>query len=161
MEPAGSVSDVEVNKKNFGGTDSFSLSDSWNAEEVSRLPARTLAYIGDAVYELGLRMAHVRSGIDSAGRLHDSMVGHVNATAQARIFEMVFAELDENEQQMVKTWRNAKTPARYGSGTRAEYARATALEAWVAWLFLTGQKERLQKLFELITGQVHTTGQID
>ncbi len=152
---------MEVNKTQFGGSDSFDLSNPWNADEVARLPARTLAYIGDAVYDLGLRLAHVRSGIDNAGRLHDSLVGHVNSSAQAKIFDMVFAGLDENEQQMVKTWRNAKTPARYGSGTRAEYARATALEAWVAWLFLTGQKERLEKLFDLITGQVHETGQTD
>ncbi len=152
---------MEVNKTQFGGSDSFNLGSPWNADEVAHLPARTLAYIGDAVYDLGLRLAHVRSGIDNAGRLHDSLVGHVNSSAQAKIFDMIFAELDENEQQMVKTWRNAKTPARYGSGTRAEYARATALEAWVAWLFLTGQKERLQKLFELISGQVHATGQTD
>ncbi|PKL49612.1 MAG: ribonuclease III [Candidatus Riflebacteria bacterium HGW-Riflebacteria-2] len=152
---------MEVNKKHFGGSDRFNLVDQWNADEAARLPARTLAYIGDAVYELGLRLAHVRSGIDTAGRLHDSLVGHVNSSAQAKIFDMVFAELDETEQQMVKTWRNAKTPTRYGSGTRSEYARATALEAWVAWLFLTGQNERLHKLFELITGQVHETGQTE
>jgi ribonuclease-3 family protein len=154
----GSVFDVEVDKKQLAGSDRFRLNEPWNADELVRLPARTLAYIGDAVYELGLRMAHVRSGIDNAGRLHDSLVEHVNASAQARIFDKVFAELGEEDQQLLKTWRNAKTPARYGSGTRAEYARATALEAWVAWLFLTGQNDRLDRLFEMITGQIEVSG---
>ncbi len=152
---------MEVNKKQFGGSDNFNLAEPWNADEVLRLPARTLAYIGDSVYDLGLRLAHVRSGIDGAGRLHDSLVGRVNASAQAKIFDLVFAGLEEPEQQMVKTWRNAKTPARYGSGTRGEYARATALEAWVAWLFLTGQQERLARLFDFIAGQSSDSGQTD
>ncbi|OGK08099.1 MAG: hypothetical protein A2W80_00200 [Candidatus Riflebacteria bacterium GWC2_50_8] len=162
MEPAGSGFElVEVNKKQFGGSDNFSLASPWNAEEVVRLPARTLAYIGDSVYELGLRLAHVRSGIDNAGRLHDSLVGHVNAPAQAKIFDTVFAGLDETEQQLLKNWRNAKNPSRYGSGTRGEYARATALEAWVAWLFLTGQKERLNQLFDGIVTQSLTCSNAD
>lgn len=152
---------MEVNRKQFGGSDSFNLTAPWNAEEVARLPARTLAYIGDSIYELGLRMAHVRVGIDSAGKLHDSLVGHVNASAQAKIFDIVFAGLEDAELQLLKSWRNAKTPSRYGSGTRAEYARATALEAWVAYLFLTGQNERLAQLFDRITSQVIAPGQAD
>jgi ribonuclease-3 family protein len=140
---------MEVNKNKIGGANIFSLSSEWNAEEVVKLPARTLAYIGDAVYELGLRLAHVRIGIDDAGRLHDSLVEHVSSVAQARVFNQIFPELDDIEQQMVKTWRNAKMPSRYGSGTKGEYARATALEAWVAFLFLTGQSSRLQALMDL------------
>ncbi len=140
---------VEVNKALFSGSDEFFIRQEWNAAEVSRLPARTLAYVGDAVYELGLRMRHIRSGIDNAGRLHDSLVGLVSSTAQAKVFEVIFAELPENDRELVKTWRNAKMPSRYGSGTKGEYARATALEAWAGYLFLTGQNERLQKLLSL------------
>lgn len=140
---------MEVNKEKLLGSDLFRLLAPWNPEEIERLPARTLAYIGDAVYEMGLRLAHVRRGIDDAGRLHDSLVEFVSSGAQARVFTRIFDELDEKEQEMVKNWRNAKIPARYGSGTRGEYARATALEAWVAYLFLTDQTERLKQIFEL------------
>lgn len=140
---------MEVNKDHFGGSDLFGLAMPWNSAEVARLPSRTLAYIGDSVYELGLRLAHVRRGVDGAGRLHDSLVEHVSSTAQARVFNTVFPQLAADEQEMVKTWRNAKMPSRYGSGTKGEYARATALEAWVAYLFLTGQNSRLQALFDI------------
>lgn len=140
---------MEVNKDLFGGSDLFALISTWSAAEVARLPSRTLAYIGDSVYELGLRLAHVRRGIDNAGRLHDSLVEHVSSTAQAKVFNAIFPQLSEEEQEMVKTWRNAKMPSRYGSGTKGEYARATALEAWVAFLFLTGQNSRLQALFDI------------
>ncbi len=143
---------MDVNKALLGASDGFFISTPWNEEELSRLPARTLAYIGDGVYELGLRMNHVRLGIDGAGKLHDSLVALVSSTAQARVFDKIFIELPEADQQMVKTWRNAKTPSRYGSGTRGEYARATALEAWVGYLFLTGQNGRLQALLALAAG---------
>lgn len=152
---------MDVNKDMFCGSDSFFLAGAWNEKEVSRLPARTLAYVGDAVYDLGLRLSHVRMGIDGAGKLHDSLVEIVSSTAQAKVFEKIFVELPEADQEMVKTWRNAKIPSRYGSGTRGEYARATALEAWVGYLFLTGQNERLQALFTVVTGMAGKGGNID
>lgn len=136
-----------VNNKSFGGSLEFYLTAGWSETEVVKLPARTLAYIGDAVYELGLRLLQVYGGIDDAGRLHDSLVKKVSSIAQSRVFEAIFQTLQPKEQEMLKTWRNAKIPGRYGSGTRAEYARATALEAFTGYLFLTNQQERLQKLF--------------
>ena len=152
---------MDVKKEMFGGSNSFFLAGAWNESEASRLPARTLAYIGDAVYDLSLRLSHVRMGIDGAGRLHDSLVEIVSSTAQAKVFEKIFVELPEADMEMVKTWRNAKIPSRYGSGTRGEYARATALEAWVGYLFLTGQNERLQALFTVVTGMAGKGGNID
>lgn len=140
---------MDVNKTKLNGSDIFSINQVWNEKEASKLPARTLAYIGDSVYELSLRLNLVATGIDETGRLHDSLVGIVNSPAQAQVFEVIFPELPEAEQKMVKSWRNAKIPARYGSGTRGEYARATALEAWCGYLFVTGQTDRLTKIIEL------------
>ena len=139
---------MDVNKTRLNGSDVFSINQVWNDKEAAKLPARTLAYIGDAVYELSLRLNHVASGIDEAGRLHDSLVKIVSSPAQAKVFEEIFSELPEEEQQMVKCWRNAKVPIRYGSGTRGQYARATALEAWCGYLFITGQTERLTNIIE-------------
>lgn len=143
---------MDVKKDLLGGSDAFAITEVWNEAEVVRLPSRTLAYMGDAVYELGLRLAHVRRGIDGAGKLHDSLVELVSSTAQAKVFDRIFPELPEADQQLVKTWRNAKMPSRYGSGTKGEYARATALEAWVGYLFLTGQKERLAAVLAISSG---------
>lgn len=137
---------MDVNKTILNGSDIFNIKTTWDKKEAAKLPARTLAYIGDAVYELSLRLNHVASGIDGAGKLHDSLVGIVNSPSQAKVFEVIFPELPEEDMKMVKTWRNAKTPIRYGSGTRGEYARATALEAWCGYLFVTGQTERLEKI---------------
>ena len=144
---------MDVNKTLLKGSDIFTIKEVWDKSEAAKLPARTLAYIGDAVYELSLRLNHVASGIDGAGRLHDSLVGIVSSPSQAKVFEEIFPNLPEDEMKMVKTWRNAKVPNRYGSGTRGEYARATALEAWCGYLFVTGQSERLVEIIEIALRQ--------
>ena len=140
---------MDIQKEIIGGSFTFHIDEVWNKNEAAKLPARTLAYIGDSVYELGLRLLHVKIGIDEAGHLHDSIVELVNSSAQAKVFNIVFENLADEEKELVKTWRNAKIPGRYGSGTRGEYARATAFEAWVGFLFVTGQSSRLAEIFEL------------
>ena len=58
---------MDINKTLLKGSDIFSIKEVWNEKEAAKLPARTLAYIGDAVYELALRLNHVSIGIDGAG----------------------------------------------------------------------------------------------
>lgn len=124
---------------------SFPLTAPWPTAEVEKLPSRTLAYIGDSVYELSMRMHHVKTSADPAGKLHSSVVGIVNAAHQAQLFVELLPTVSEHEQGLLKHWRNAKLPSRPGSKTsRAEYSRSTAFEAWIGYLFLTGQTERLQ-----------------
>ncbi len=126
----------------------------WPAERAARLPARTLAYIGDGVFELGMRLSHLDSGLDEMGRLHSSVVALVKADHQAKLFESIFPTLDETEQTLLRTWRNAKMPARFSGASRGVYARATAFEAWVGYLFLTGQADR----YEALLAQALTSG---
>lgn len=112
---------------------------------VAPMRPRTLAYVGDAVYELAMRLHHLDAGLDSSGRLHSSVVAIVCADHQARLFDDLLPNLPEDEQTLLKTWRNAKMPTRTSGSSRGVYARATAFEAWLGYLFLTGQQDRLEK----------------
>lgn len=129
----------------------FIFSRPWDVRRVIKLPARTLAYVGDCVFELGNRLRHVEGGTDDAGHLHASIVKLVCAPNQARIFETVWETVSPEEQELLRTWRNAKMPYRGPRMDRLTYARATALEAWVGYLFLTGQNDRLEEVFDLVT----------
>lgn len=126
------------------------LANPWERDRVVRLPARTLAYVGDSVFELCLRLWHVAERSDSTGKLHESVVGLVCADRQSELFERIFPTVSGEEQILLKTWRNAKMPSRHGGGSRGAYARATAFEAWVGYLYLTGQSERLEKTVALV-----------
>ncbi|MFZ2960745.1 MAG: ribonuclease III domain-containing protein [Candidatus Ozemobacteraceae bacterium] len=139
----------------------FPLERSWPQHEVEKLPTRTLAYIGDAVYELGVRLHHVSSSTDVGGKLHASVVGIVCAANQARLFVEILASLPENEQTLLKHWRNAKLPSRPHAGSsKGEYARSTAFEAWVGFLFLTGQTSRLLEVFRRARSSAGTDSEV-
>jgi len=129
----------------------FTFSHPWEHLRAAKLPARTLAYVGDCVFELGNRLRHVESGTDDAGHLHSSVVKLVCAPNQARMFEILWETVSPEEQELLRKWRNAKMPYRGPRMDRLTYARATALEAWVGYLFLTGQDERLERVFDLVT----------
>lgn len=121
----------------------------------SKLPPLTLAYIGDAVFELYVRTRLLAGERPRAGDLHREAVGLVRAEAQARALEAVRPALTTEEADLVRRTRNQKTGnaprGRTGNGTakRAEYALSSGFEALVGFLFLSGQSVRLAQILEI------------
>ena len=118
--------------------------------EHGQLPgALELALVGDSVYDLYVRSHLVRKG----GRvkdIHKNAVMHVNAHAQAMALDRIEEMLTEEEAGVVRRARNAKqTPTK--NADAGEYHKATALEALLGYLYLTGQTERLNRFLSLCT----------
>lgn len=106
----------------------------------------TLAYIGDSIYDLVIRTVVVMRGNAPANKLHHYTIRYVNATAQALLVDALLPELTEEEQVILKRGRNAKPYTKAKHATMAEYKKATALEALMGYLYLTGQEERMLQL---------------
>lgn len=102
----------------------------------------TLAYIGDAVYDLIIRTAVVQRGNCSANRLHQQTIRYVKAPAQALLAETIMEELTGQELAVYKRGRNAKPYSMAKNATVSEYKKATGLEALTGYLYLTDQMER-------------------
>ena len=115
--------------------------------QARNLNADALAYMGDAVYEKMIRERLLRQGVSRVDRLHHKATGYVSAAAQARIIRTVFAELTEQEQDMVKRWRNHKYHSKAKNADPMTYKWATAFEALTGFLYLTGDMQRLDWLF--------------
>jgi len=118
--------------------------------EHGQLPgALELALVGDSVYDLYVRSHLVRKG----GRvkdIHKNAVMHVNAHAQAMALDRIEEMLTEEEAGVVRRARNAKqTPTK--NADAGDYHKATALEALLGYLYLTGQTERLNRFLSLCT----------
>jgi len=109
-------------------------------EQIS--PAR-LAYIGDAVYELYVRLSYLLPEKHIA-EYHRQVVSEVRAENQARQLQVLMPFLTESELEMVKRGRNAATkrPRRLSAQV---YQQATSLETLVGYLFLS-DRDRLQFL---------------
>ena len=108
----------------------------------------TLAYIGDAVFDLVIRTVVVERGNTPANKLHHKTVTYVNARVQARMIEALMDELTEEEQMIYKRGRNAKSYTTAKNATVIEYRKATGFEALCGYLYLTGKQERMLSLIK-------------
>jgi ribonuclease-3 family protein len=118
----------------------------WGAgADPGQMPASVLAYLGDAVYELFIRIRLCASGPALADELHKKAVTQVRAETQARALEMLMPVLTPDEVLVARRGRNAHTHrARKGAG--AAYSMATGFEALLGYLFLCRRYERLQEI---------------
>ena len=109
----------------------------------------TLAYIGDAIFELVVRTVLVERKNTQAEKLHKAATKIVKAETQALMIEAIKDELTEEEMAVYKRGRNAKAVTRAKNATMSEYRRATGFEALMGYLYLKGDMERMIKLIRL------------
>ena len=108
----------------------------------------TLAFLGDAVYELCARGRVVAEGNRPVNDLHKASVGLVNATAQSNAFDRISDLLTEEELAVYKRGRNASASSTPKHADIADYRRATGVEALFGYLYLKGELARVQELFD-------------
>lgn len=107
-----------------------------------------LAYMGDSVWELliGTRLVFLGYNVR---HIHKEAVASVNAKAQALALQRISELLTEAEMDIVRRGRNAHPHhAAPKHQEQADYQAATALEALMGYLYLTGQDERIKQLFQ-------------
>lgn len=118
--------------------------------EISRVvPILTLAYLGDAAYELKVRTYLARDGAKPE-KLHRLAKRFVSASAQSKMVEVLLPLLDETETQIYHRGRNAKSHSHPKNVDLSEYHRATGFEAVWGYLHLAGDEQRLEELFDAI-----------
>ena len=106
-----------------------------------------LAHMGDAVFEILVRTWLCEQGKATGKGLHQATIRMVCAESQAEKAERILPLLSEEELAVFKRGRNAHVKSVPGHASRAQYGEATALEALFGWLYLGGQKERINVLF--------------
>ena len=108
---------------------------------LNQLSALSLAYLGDAVYELYVR-TRAFDKTQNAHQLNQVGISAVNHLAQAELLEKIEGELNEEEFGVIRRGKNAKgiVPK---NAKMINYRKATALEALVGYLYLKGEEERL------------------
>lgn len=127
----------------------------WARRDVSkgramRYNALQLAYMGDTVYDLFVRahlMQHSDAKVHALSRKATELVC---AHGQSQALMGIESHLTPEEEDIVRRGRNAHSRSVPRHADPAEYARATALEALIGYLFLTGQDERIEFLLSLI-----------
>ena len=114
-----------------------------------QLSAATLAFLGDAVYELLVRRSLTTTSIP-AGKLHRMAIGMVCAPAQSEAYARLEPLLTEEELAVMKRGRSTHPAHTAKNASVADYRRATGLEALFGYLYLCGRQQRLEELFGLL-----------
>lgn len=109
----------------------------------------TLAYIGDAVYDLIIRTVVVERGNRSANLLHRKTIQYVNAGAQAAMIEALLEELTQEEEAVYKRGRNAKSHTAAKNASIEDYRKATGMEALIGYLYVSDRFDRILELIRL------------
>lgn len=123
-----------------------------SAAELRQMSPVSLAFLGDAVYELLVRAYLIESGIKNANRLHLKAIGLVNAGAQARAIPLILPMLTDEEKEFLRRGRNANTSHIPKNADPLDYRRATGFEALFGYLYLRGDGRRLLCVFRAAVG---------
>ena len=76
--------------------------------DVKEVNVKTLAYIGDVVYELYIRKHVISNSHEQVNKLHKKTVKYVSAKAQAKVVESLTDELIDYEKDIIRRGRNAE-----------------------------------------------------
>lgn len=111
------------------------------------LSGLSLAFIGDAVYELLIRKYILSRGEARVKDLHKDTVRLVNADFQADMTDVLLPRLREDELAVFKRGRNAHAGHTPKNKSEAQYHKSTGFEALIGYLYLKKDFERLEFIF--------------
>lgn len=109
----------------------------------------TLAYIGDAVYDLLIRTEVVARGNTQVNKYHRQVSAIVKAEAQAKLMHWMLGALTEEERIIYRRGRNANSHTKAKNATMGNYHQATGFEALIGYLYLTEQYTRITELLQI------------
>ncbi len=115
-------------------------------KQARELNPLVLAYVGDGVHTLYVRLQELGKTTGKADKLHKAVTARVKAEAQANSMQAIIDELTEDESDIFHRARNAHTHSMAKNATVSDYRLATGFEALIGYLYLTGQRDRLEYL---------------
>lgn len=111
----------------------------------------TLAYIGDCVYELFVRNKIILEyGNIPSKKLHNFCVSMARASFQSKIYFIIEDILNDKEKVILKRGRNSNSISIPKNCSVKEYRFATGVECLFGYLYLNGEFNRLDYIFNYI-----------
>ena len=110
----------------------------------------TLAYIGDAVYELLVRQHIIGGDAAKVKQMHQKTIALVCAENQAALALAIEPRLSETEKDVLRRGRNAKGGHLPKNTSAPTYRLATGLEALIGYLYLEQNLAKLEEIFHIL-----------
>ena len=121
---------------------------------INEINAGSLAYVGDAIYELIIRKYLISIKLNNVNKLQNEAIKYVSAKAQAKFLDKIIDAniLTKEELSTVIRARNYKPNSKPKNTDIKTYKKATALEALFGMLYLSNNKDRLEIITKEILG---------
>lgn len=129
------------------------------SQPVNQLSPLVLAFVGDSVFDLFIRSRLAMKKKESAHHLHVKATSYVKASAQSKISGALQDKLDDEEKMIYRRGRNAKSATIPKNADILDYRRATAFEAVLGYLYLSGKNERLSALLSMAAEVIELEGE--
>ena len=112
----------------------------------------TLAYLGDAIYEVYIRKYLIEKGIAKVEDLQKEAINYVSAKSQCRILNSLLDNniLTEEEIGIVKRGRNYKRSSHPKNTDIITYKMSTGFESLIGYLYLDNKIERIEEILKYI-----------
>lgn len=114
--------------------------------DTREINVKTLAYIGDVVYELYIREYVIKNSREQVNKLHKKTIKYVSAKAQAKVVAAIDNELTDEEKDIIRRGRNAEANTVPKNTDVVTYKIATGFEALIGFLYLEKREERLKDI---------------
>ncbi len=111
--------------------------------DADRYPPLDLAYIGDCAYELVIRTCLLSEGATAVDKLNRKASNLAKAVTQAKMIGGILDTLTEEEQNIYRRGRNAKSYSPAKNASLGDYHKATGFEAVIGWLYLKKEYARM------------------
>ena len=122
------------------------------------MPALTLAYLGDTIFDLYVRTYLAETRRLKMHALHLEAARCVCARGQAQAYRCIEPLLTDEEQAAFRRGRNAHSGTVPKHADVLEYRVATGLESLLGHLYLKGEDARIGELMQRILDQFESSG---
>ncbi len=116
------------------------------AQDIRTYSPLTLAYIGDAIFDVIIRSILVNKGNTAVNKLHTRASSVVKAQTQAMFVKVLMEDFTQEEADYYRRGRNSKPHTKAKNASTMDYLEATGFEAVMGFLYLTGNMDRACEL---------------
>lgn len=117
-----------------------------NNIDIQTVPSQTLAFIGDAVYNVYIRTYLTSISTAKAGALHRLSIKYVSAKGQSTTIDKIVDKLTDEEIAIYKRGRNTNISTVSKHVDVVEYKKATGFECLIGYLYITKRNSRLDEI---------------
>ncbi|MCR5557857.1 MAG: ribonuclease III [Butyrivibrio sp.] len=119
------------------------------SQDIRTYSPLTLAYIGDAIFDVIVRSILVNKGNTAVNKLHQRASSVVKAQSQAAFVKVLMDDFTEAEADYYRRGRNSKPHTKAKNATTMDYLEATGFEAVIGFLYLSDNMDRACELIKL------------